>query len=190
MIDLVISKIKNELTIVFDELSHWFSVNDDELNYQPKDKGWSIRKVLEHISLTNHFLLILIKKGAVKAIARAEGVDFTQQLLGYDVEWDKLKAIGEHQSFKWNRPEHMEPSGLAELDEIKNKLQQQLSECLSYLDQLKKGEGILYKTAMSVNGLGKIDVYHYILFLARHVKRHLAQMEKIKAEFEQIKTSA
>jgi hypothetical protein len=36
---------------------------------------------------------------------------------------------------------------------------------------------------MSVDELGKIDVYHYIYFLAQHAKRHLMQMEMIKAEF-------
>jgi hypothetical protein len=43
---------------------------------------------------------------------------------------------------------------------------------------MPNGEGILYKTTMSVNDLGKIDVYQYIYFLAQHAKRHLAQMER------------
>lgn len=189
MIESIVNKIRHELSMVFEEVYIWFTLNEEALDYKPGKKGWSIRKVLEHISLTNHFLLILIKKGTMKAIANGEGVDYTEQLFGYDVDWDKLKAIGEHQSFKWNRPEHMEPSGLAEVHAIKSKLQQQLTECLNYLDQLKKGQGILYKTTMSVNGLGKIDVYHYILFLAWHAKRHLAQMEKIKVEFERLKIS-
>ena len=60
-----------------------------------------------------------------------------------------------------------------------------MSECLSCLDQLKNGEGVLHKTTMSVNDLGKIDVYHYIVFLVQHAKRHLVQMDKIKIEFEQ-----
>ncbi|WP_460559209.1 DinB family protein [Ferruginibacter profundus] len=185
MIDDVIHKIRNELTTAFEEVYRWFNMNAGQLNYQPANNGWSIRKVLEHILLTNHFLLILIKKGTVKAIAKAEDIDYADLLVDYDLEWDKLKAIGEHQSFYWNRPEHMEPSGTVDMNTIKSKLGHQLSECLNCLAQLKNGEGILYKTTMSVNGLGKIDVYHYILFLALHIKRHLAQMEKIKKEFEQ-----
>ena len=182
MIDEIINKIRNKIKTVFDEVYAWFNVNEDQLNYEPKNGGWNIRKVLEHISLTNHFLLILIKKGTIKAIANAEKMDYDDLLVDYDLDWNKLRAVGEHQSFYWNRPEHMEPTGKIDLADIKIKLQQQLIECLDCLDQLKKGEGVLYKTTMSVNDLGKIDVYHYIFFLALHVKRHLMQMEKIKAE--------
>jgi len=183
MIDEIINKIRNEIKTVFDEVYEWFNVNEGQLNYEPKNGGWNIRKVLEHISLTNHFLLILIKKGTIKSIAKAKNTVYARLLIDYDIDWIKLKAIGEHQSFYWNRPEHMEPTGTVDLAAIKSKLQQQLTESLDYLTQLKNGEGILYKTTMSVNDLGKIDVYHYLVFLALHTKRHLTQLEKIKAEF-------
>jgi hypothetical protein len=187
MIDEIVNKIKAEIEIVFDEVDTWFKINENLLNYAPKKGGWSINKILEHISITNHFLLILIKKVTVKAIEKAKTEDYTHLLINYDLDWNKLNQIGEYQSFYWNRPEHMEPAGIANLKDIKDKLRQQASECIGYLDQLKKGEGVLCKTTMSVNELGKIDVYHYILFLAKHAKRHLTQIENIKKEFEQLK---
>jgi hypothetical protein len=45
---------------------------------------------------------------------------------------------------------------------------------------LSNGEGALYKTTMSVNSLGKIDVYEYIYFLAQHGRRHIGQMEAME----------
>ncbi|MFD2784716.1 hypothetical protein [Hymenobacter rubripertinctus] len=36
---------------------------------------------------------------------------------------------------------------------------------------------------MSVNGLGKIDVYEYRYFLAQHGQRHLTQLSQNAAEF-------
>jgi hypothetical protein len=36
---------------------------------------------------------------------------------------------------------------------------------------------------MTVNGLGKIDVYEYIYFLARHAQRHITQMVGNEIEF-------
>jgi hypothetical protein len=183
MIIEIINKIENELREVFEQINNWFTANENQLNFQPYNNGWSIKKVLEHITITNHFLLILIKKGTLKALAKADHVDYSDLLNNYDLDWNKLRAVGEHGSFYWNRPDHMEPTGLLDINEIQNKLQQQLSECLDCLDQLKNGEGILYKTTMSVNDLGKIDVYHYILFLAQHAKRHIMQMEKTKNEF-------
>jgi hypothetical protein len=36
---------------------------------------------------------------------------------------------------------------------------------------------------MSVNNLGKLDVYQYIYFLSLHAERHLQQLKKIEEEF-------
>ena len=183
MIQNVITKIKDELSKAFADLFLCFEANDELLDYRPAKGGWTIREVLEHVSITNHFLLILIRKGTAKAVEIAKDKNYDDLLLNYDLDWDKLKMIGEHNSFKWNRPEHMEPKGTLSLNEIKSTLKEQMLECLSFLDQMPKGEGVLYKTMMSVNDLGKIDVYHYIYFLVQHINRHLTQMEKVREEF-------
>jgi hypothetical protein len=183
MIETIINKIREELKSIFVEIDNWFDVEEALLNYVPNDGGWSIRKILEHISLTNHFLLILIRKGTVKSLEKAKTENFSEILTDYDLDWNKLSQIGEHKSFEWNRPEHMEPGGNINMFTVRNKLHLQLSECLEYADQLKNGEGVLYKMMMSVNRLGKIDVYHFIYFLAQHAKRHIVQMGKIKSEF-------
>ena len=77
----------------------------------------------------------------------------------------------------------MEPKGARSNDEVRLLLNAQLERCLTTLDALPNGEGILAKTTMSVNSLGKIDVYEYLMFLAQHGKRHLMQMRKNEAEF-------
>ena len=77
----------------------------------------------------------------------------------------------------------MEPSGEKSLKSVKTLLNEQLERCLAHLKAMPNGEGILYKTTMSVNALGKIDVYEYIYFLAQHAERHITQMEKNQAEF-------
>ena len=181
----IVNKIRTEIRMVFDAVDTRFYVNGNLLNYNPKNGGWNINKVLEHISLSNHFLLVLITKATIKAIEKSKTENYVHSLEGYDLDWNKLNQVGDHQSFYWNRPKHMEPTGTLNLEAIKSKLKQQMSECLSCLDQLKNGEGVLHKTTMSVNDLGKIDVYHYIVFLVQHAKRHLVQMDKIKIEFEQ-----
>jgi len=62
--------------------------------------------------------------------------------------------------------------------------------CLTNLERLKNGEGVLYKTTMSVNNLGKINVYEYIYFRIQHRQRHLAQMQKNKTECRKFSLSA
>jgi hypothetical protein len=179
----VINTIETELTQTFDELFKWFDIENELLNYTPDSKGWSIRKILEHISLTNHYLLMLISKGTRKALERSKKYDFLGSLADYELDWDRLKVIGQHRSFEWSRPGHMEPRGRMRVNEIRHELEQQLKQCLSHLLALQRGEGVLYKTMMSVNNLGKIDVYHYIYFLVQHAKRHITQMERVEFEF-------
>lgn len=174
------SRIKIELTSTFEEVYGWFDVPDEKLYHSPQNGGWSIAKILEHIALTNHYLLILIRKGTIKAIEKSRNESYRDLLNDYEVDWGKLELIGQSDAFKWHRPEHMEPGGTASLESVKADMQSQVRECLDLLDQMKQGEGILYKTMMTVNGLGKIDVYHYICFLVQHAKRHIIQLEKIK----------
>ncbi|WES97279.1 DinB family protein [Chryseobacterium arthrosphaerae] len=76
----------------------------------------------------------------------------------------------------------MEPKGEIELSEIRNLITQQYHQCMRYLDLMKKGQGLLYKTMMTVNELGKINVYEYIYFLSLHAQRHLTQMENNERE--------
>lgn len=161
---------------VFASLLDWCAADDAVLNYKPP-QGWSIQEILEHISLTNHYLLIIIQKGTRKAVEKAKT---TAIPAGYTFDWHRMEDIGRPGSFAWVRPEHMEPTGAVNIHDTANKLLFQLSECLNCLDALKNGEGALYRVTMSVNDLGKIDMYHYIYFLVQHAKRHIAQIEKIK----------
>jgi hypothetical protein len=179
----VISIIETELIQTFDELFKWFNIDKELLNYAPNNKGWSIRKILEHISLTNHYLLMLISKGARKALERSRKEDYAEMLVDYDLDWQRLKIIGQHNSFVWNRPGHMEPRGKRQVADIRHELESQLQQCRILLQKMPHGEGALYKIMMSVNNLGKIDVYHYIYFLVQHAKRHITQMEGVEVEF-------
>lgn len=184
MIQNVIGKIKSDLVKTFANVNDWFDMDSALLDYTLQNEGWTISQILEHISLTNYYLLILIRKGTSKAIEKSKIMDYDDLLIEYDLDWNKLISIGNHKSFEWSRPEHMEPTGKTALSEVRIKLDNQLQECLGYLQQMPNGEGILHKTMMTVNNLGKIDVYHYIYFLAQHAKRHITQMEKIKIKME------
>ena len=145
-------------------------------NFVPPNGGWTVYEILEHISLTSHFLLILIEKGTQKALKNIHNLDLETELAAYTFPKDTLEEVGIYQSFTWIRPKHMEPTGTADLAAVRTKIQEQFKRCLAILDLLKNGEGVLYKTTMTVNNLGKIDVYAYIYFLAKHAERHLEQV--------------
>ena len=95
MIQKVIHRIKSELIKTFDEVGVWFNADNNLLDYKIENGGWTVRQILEHISLTNHYLLILIRKGTNKAITKARNTEYTDLLNEYDLDWDKLILIGE-----------------------------------------------------------------------------------------------
>lgn len=161
----------------------WFNEAETVKHHRPADNGWTIAEILEHIALTSHFLLILIDKGADKALRNVKGLSLSEVLDTFDYKLDKLQAIGRHKSFLWIRPEHMEPQGEKSELEIKAELISQLQRCLLHLDMLKNGEGLLHDTTMTVHDLGRLNVYEYIYFLSQHAERHIWQMEENRAEF-------
>ncbi|MEZ4852031.1 MAG: DinB family protein [Bacteroidia bacterium] len=182
-----IQAIQIHLIQTHTEILHWFEEKEEVKNYRPADQGWTISEILEHIALTSHFLLILISKGTDKALRNVHQLSLEELLQDFDYDLNKINEIGIHKSFAWIRPEHMEPSGEKSDLEIKDELINQLNRCLNYLEKLKNGEGLLYKTTMTVNELGKINVYEYFYFLSKHAERHIQQMEENKKEFERIK---
>lgn len=179
----IIANIKQSLHDTFNEVDTWFDKDFDLRNFRPSNGGWTINEILEHIGLTNHFLLILIRKGTQKSLQNIHGLDLKTELENHVFQFDKLDEVGLHKSFAWIRPEHMEPSGSKPLSEVREQLKNQVVECNQALEQLKNGEGVLYKTTMTVNDLGKINVYEYIYFLAQHGRRHIMQMEKVEIEY-------
>lgn len=187
-IQTIITEIKTFLVDTFSLIDTWFDKDADLRNYRPANEGWTINEILEHIGLTNHYLLILIEKGTNKALQNVHKLDLQTELKNHVFHRDKLTEVGLHKSFTWIRPEHMEPTSKKPLDEVRKQLKEQVNHCLNNLDKLKNGEGVLYKTTMTVNELGKIDVYEYIYFLAQHGHRHETQMKKIETEFRLLKS--
>lgn len=181
--EVLLHDIRAALDAAFEDVDRWFDRDAALRTFKPANGGWTIDQVLEHIALTNHFLLILIDKGAAKALKNVQQEDLQAVLANYTFQKDKLTEVGLHQSFPWMRPEHMEPKGEKTPAEVRAQLAAQLAQCHRVLGQLKNGEGVLYKTTMTVNALGKIDVYEYIFFLAQHARRHITQMEKVEAAF-------
>ncbi len=158
------------------DVLNWFDKPAVVKEFRPTFDRWSILEILEHISLTSHFLLKLIDKGAAKAERNVKGLSIEEELERFDFDLDKLDAIGQHGAFPWIRPSHMEPAGKKTEESIKATLIEQLTRCLTHLQNLKKGEGLLYQMTMTVQDLGKINVYEFIYFLSKHAERHLAQM--------------
>ena len=168
-----IAEVRGTLTTVFAEVDAWFDRPEEVRAFRPSDGGWTIDEVLEHVTLTNHYLLLVIRKSTGKALARAA----RGEPVG-DGESDLrlLDPIGVRGSFAWPRPDHMVPTGQTTAEEIRSLLRHQVQECHEILGRLGRGEGSLHRVRMSVNDSGRLDIYQWFIFLAQHARRHLAQM--------------
>ena len=182
-IDNIIATIRNELIRSISCLDEWFDKDEPLLDHRPAGSEWNVRELLEHVMLTNRFLLILIDKGSSKALRQPYDGDFSEMLENYRLENGTMLEIGIHKSFDWHRREHMAPTGELPLCDVRDEIRDQLNRCLIHLELLQNGEGLLIKTTMNVNSLGKLDVYQYIYFLALHVRRHLQQLESILTDY-------
>ncbi|OMP77820.1 DinB family protein [[Flexibacter] sp. ATCC 35208] len=178
----VIQVVREALLTNFRELDKWFDKEADLLHYKPDAGHWNAREVLEHISLTNYFLLLIINKSTRRALDRRHAAGAITLPADYHEKFDQIDVIGSR-SFGWIRPEHLEPSGLQGMHEIRTLLKQQFAQGMYNLSLLKNGEGMLVLTNMSVNHLGKLDIYQYIYFLTKHIERHIRQMERLKREY-------
>ncbi len=182
-----IGQVRAALVQTFADADTWFDKEEALRSFRPGGGGWTIDEILEHITLTSHFLMIVIRNSTRKALKRA--ASGLAPLPG-ESDLDLLDPIGRRGAFSWMRPEHMVPSGEAPAAEIRQRMRSQTSECLSFLAQLGQGEGSLIKIRMSVNGSGKLDIYQWLYFVAQHARRHLDQMRENEAEWKALDTAA
>ena len=79
----LIQDIKKHLKLSFDEVDRWFDIDNKTLNHQPSNGGWTVQQILEHIYLTNFYLLILIEKGSKKAMRNYLNLDLNLEIKNY-----------------------------------------------------------------------------------------------------------
>jgi hypothetical protein len=175
-----ITTIAQTLTEVFSTLNTYFDLQAALRTYKPLDGGWSIDEILEHITLTNHFLMLTLRSGCEKALKRAQ----TQPVVEGESDLEKIVRISDPDAFPWVRPEHMEPKRTQPMSEIRLLMRRQGEECLEILNKMNSGEGSLHQVRMSVQNLGKLDLYQWLYFLTQHAQRHITQIGRIHAEYE------
>ncbi len=178
--------IRTQLHTARGQIDAWFDADVNFLDFTLAKGGWNGREILEHVVLTQHFLLKLIDKAGEKALRNINQLELVQELMAFSPDFSKLEQVGLPSAFFWERPEHMEPMGTVPPLRVRAEFHAQIDRCVAWLDRLPNGEGVLYRTTLSVRELGKITVYEYLLFLALHALRHGVQLEGNHAKWSQI----
>jgi hypothetical protein len=171
-----INQVYLTLEKTFTCLEQQCSLSEEMRQWRQTNEEWNIQEILEHVTLTSHFLLLVIRKSVVKALKRSR----QDPLLSQESDLVALDHIGHPDAFPWLRPEHMEPTRQVTIEQIQNKLHEQGQECTSLLAQIPNGIGTLHTVRMSVRQLGRLDIYQWLYFLAQHGQRHNLEIERIK----------
>ncbi len=165
-----------EIQLAKNQVLPWFDQTLSVRTWLPLHDRWSIDEILHHITLTSHYLLILIDKASnkcLKAKARGETLDWPAT---YSLIPEALRDAGAIEAFTWHRPDHMDPRTYPATGDVRALFLAQMDRCEKILETLEGGWGHWSLTTMSVNDLGKIDVYQFIVFLCKHAQRHCMQM--------------
>jgi hypothetical protein len=167
--------VRKTVVQTFSELDACFERPRRELEARPDYPGaWSLAEHLEHVSLVNHFLLLTIGKGCAKALKRAG----REPLPEGESDLAPLFSVADPDAFDWTPPHHTLPGGGREPGELRALLRSQCRRCLELLACMPAGEGRLCTIRMSVQGLGRLDMYQWLYFLAQHGRYHLALLRR------------
>ena len=163
--------VRESLVQLFADLDAWCGRPGAELEDRPDYPGaWSVAEHLEHVSLVNHFLLLTIRKGCAKALSREGRLPLPEG----ESDLAPLLPIADPGAFPWSPPPHMVPAGGRPPAELRLLLGRQRDLCLELLSGMPGGQGRLCTVRMSVHGLGRLDMYQWLYFLAQHGRYHLA----------------
>jgi hypothetical protein len=169
-----VAEIRRRLRETFAALERWTCSSARELGRSPGPGRWSLHEILEHVTLANHYLLLLIEKIRARCRRRiASGASWPAS----PPRTEHLRAIAEERT-PWPHPAHMQPrAGLAP-ELIRERLRAALARCEEVLDEMPEGQGTLHRIRMSrLAEDDRLELYQYVDFLGRHAQRHLAQIE-------------
>ena len=155
------TKVRNEILKIVSFLT------DQQLNTKKEEDSWSIMQVLQH--------LYLLERVVVKAIHDALASKS-------EPASEKLIHLSVDRTRKVKAPAYLMPSeDFITLEEMKEKLtesRQALTELVSNVNEEE-----LAQKSYPHPVFGPLSLSQWISFIGYHEKRHLAQIEEIKAMF-------
>lgn len=133
-----LQRIKMELDTTFTQIDSLFDLPHDLRQFQPSSDQWTIDEILEHITLTNHYLLITLRESLKKVLRRVR----EQPLPTEPSNLDRILQISDPDAFAWIRPEHMEPTRRVSSAQVRATMHTQYGECLIILSQTMGGRPV------------------------------------------------
>ena len=153
-------------------LEAWLDTPEPVWSTRPAPQAWSVAEVLEHVTLTQHFLLLLIEKLSSRGMARAARGEVPPPP-GDHAALDALAS----RDFRWERPEHMAPTSSATRAQLAERLADQTRRARAVLELVPDGQGALADARMGTID-ARLDAYGFLHLYVLHAERHLEQLER------------
>jgi hypothetical protein len=153
-------------------ISESASLTDAQWNFKAAPDRWSVGEVVEHLALAEAFIFDLQQKTMAGEAATAE------QLAGAKGKDDMILKVIPDRTKKAQAPEPLQPGArLGSREQVLAAFKERRAKTLEYANQTKDD----LRSRVASSPLGPIDGYQWLLFMAAHADRHLAQLREVKA---------
>jgi len=173
--DVLIEDLMERTKKVLNEAIAFQEMGEEELNFKPDEKQWSILECLEHLNRYGDFYIPEIKSSIEKTTSVAS-VNFKSGLLGNYFAKSMLpkEKLNKMKTFK-----SMNPAG-SDLDKgVLEKFIGQQKQLLDLLNDARKIDLQKVKTSISISNWIKLrlgDTFRVVIY---HNQRHMVQAHKL-----------
>lgn len=146
--------------------------SDAQWKFKPAPDRWSVAECLEHITVTEEFLLKMVREDMEKPSVDSPDTA-TEKMTD-----EKVLALVTDRSQRFQAPEPVRPTGRWATPQ--DTMKEFLVLRARTLDYLKTTPGL--RARVSETPLGRTDAYQRLLFLSGHSERHFMQMKEVMAD--------
>jgi DinB superfamily len=165
------------LTAMRDQvLAESAKLTDAQWSFKAAPERWSVGEVVQHLVLAEPFIFDLQQKTVKAPPATAE------QLTAVKGKEEMIRKVIPDRTKKAQAPEPLQPTGPAA------KMGSQAETIAAFRERRGKTIDYASKTKDELRGhvsespLGPLDGYQWLVFMAAHNERHLAQIKEVKAD--------
>lgn len=147
-------------------------ISDDELNWKPNEKSWSIAQVLEHIAIVEQSAIRLIPLGL------KQNLDYSQRDLPLD-HWIKSRT-NKVMAAESTHPSN-EPKTLEEVHGLIQNVREQFLKIINEVEDLR----MLEKTSPPYPHpvFGEMSTLQWAQMVPFHEERHIGQIKELRQSY-------
>ena len=147
-------------------------VSNDQWKFKPDSNAWSVGEVSEHITLSEGLLFSIIQK----TLLTPHDDEKAKTLEGKE---RRLLVSVMDRSAKAQAPEVLIPTGkFATKNELIDAFRKARAQTINYV---KTNQDALKNHVARHPVFGELTTYQWLVFIAGHASRHVAQLEEVKA---------